>query len=89
MQSFNLNDSERKLLFIMISTPPEIKFLKNEFTSSLNIRKQLDYIYKTENLIRPYYADEHKGIVIGFYIDENNPYLNLMIGIMKVNTDLY
>ena len=60
MQSFNLNDSERKLLFIMISTPPEIKFLKNEFTSSLNIRKQLDYIYKTENLIRPYYADEHK-----------------------------
>jgi thiamine kinase-like enzyme len=59
-QKYDLTESEKKLFFIMISTPPEINFSENEFTSSLKLRKKLDYIYKTENLIRPYYLDKHK-----------------------------
>lgn len=55
-----LNDDELKLFLILISLPPEIKFIDNEFDSCLNIRKQLDYIYKTENLVRPYYSKDKK-----------------------------
>lgn len=60
LNSFNLNDDELKLLLILISLPPEIKFEKNEFNSCIDLRKQLDYIYKTENLIRPYYSKNEK-----------------------------
>lgn len=57
---FNLNESEKKLLFLMITIPPKITFDKEEFRSCLNIRKNLDYIFKTEKLIRPYYAEKHE-----------------------------
>ena len=69
------------------------KKYKNHFKEYVNKFKDYGIISLTTNndnlLMRSHYADEHKGIVIGFYIDENNPYLNLMIAIMKVNTDLY
>ena len=50
-----LDDNELKLFFVMISLPNEIILNNNELISVCNIRKNLDYIYKTENLIRPYY----------------------------------
>lgn len=56
LSSFKLNDDELKLLLILISLPPEINFSNNEFDSCVNLREKLDYIYKTENLIRPYYS---------------------------------
>lgn len=54
------NEDEKKLFFILIALPNEIEFLPNEFESVLNIRKNLDYIYKTEDLIRPYYTKDKK-----------------------------
>ena len=56
----NLSDDEKKLLFILLSLPDEIIFDKNEFKSCINIRNNLDYIYKTEELIRPYYLENQK-----------------------------
>ncbi|MBE6158512.1 MAG: hypothetical protein E7159_01650 [Firmicutes bacterium] len=55
-----LNEDEIKLLFILLSLPPLIKFDNNEFISCINIRNTLDYIYKTEELIRPYYLKNQK-----------------------------
>ena len=60
INNFNLSDEELKLLLILISLPPDIKFSKDEFNSCIILRKQLDYIYKTENLIRPYYSKDKK-----------------------------
>ncbi len=53
---FKLTDEELKLFLLLICIPPEIKFSDNEFNSTIDERLILDYIYKTENLIRPYYS---------------------------------
>ena len=50
-----LADHEQKLFFILISLVPEIKFTDNEFESTKNMRKKLDYIFKTEEFLKPYY----------------------------------
>ena len=60
MNKFHLNDSEKKLLFIMISIPYEIKFTSDELHDCKLISNILDYIYKTEELIRPYYTEQKK-----------------------------
>jgi len=49
------NEQEQKLFFILISLVPEIKFTDNEFESTKNMRKKLDYIFKTEEFLKPYY----------------------------------
>lgn len=56
MEKFPLNDNEKKLLFIMLVMPNEINLTNNELKNISIIRKYLDYVYKTENLIRPYYS---------------------------------
>lgn len=56
MEKFPLNDNEKKLLFIMLVLPDEITFTKNELENVYIVRKYLDYVFKTENLIRPYYS---------------------------------
>ena len=56
IEKFPLNDSEKKLLFIMLVMPDEINLTNDEIKNVVTIRKYLDYIYKTENLIRPYYS---------------------------------
>ena len=55
---YKLKEDEIKLLFIMISIPPLIEFDKDELTSCNNVSNVLDYIYKTEKLIRPYYSED-------------------------------
>ncbi|MBR1416618.1 MAG: hypothetical protein IJ572_02235 [Bacilli bacterium] len=57
---YSLSDDEKKLFFVLISLPNEIKFDENEFLSSIKVRENLDYIFKTENLIRPYYLENQK-----------------------------
>lgn len=52
---YPLLEEERKLLFIMLSIPKKIEFVENELESCKIIRKQLDYIYKTEELIKEFY----------------------------------
>ena len=56
LSNYNLNEEELKLFLILISLPPKISFNDNEFISCVDIRNKLDYIYKTENLVRPYYS---------------------------------
>ena len=56
----SLSVSEQKLFFILISLVPEIDFDKklSEFNICKNMRKKLDYIYKTEEFLKPYYATD-------------------------------
>lgn len=51
-----LSKEEEKLLFILISLVPEIKFCDDEFECTKNMRKKLDYVYKTEEFLKPYYS---------------------------------
>ena len=54
MYKFPLLDYEKKLLFILITLPPESKKSNNEFERCQNVSKLIDYVFKTEELIRPY-----------------------------------
>jgi hypothetical protein len=58
--NFNLTPAEKKLLFVNIALPHDITLANDEFNNCLKIQEFLDYIYKTESLIRPYYAEEQK-----------------------------
>lgn len=58
LQVTSLSESEQKLFFILISLVPEIEFTNDEFTTCKNMRYSLDYIYKTENFLKPYYSTE-------------------------------
>ena len=57
---FPLLPYEQKLLFVLITMPPEIKMINDEFNKCKNISKVIDYVFKTEDLIRPYYAEEEE-----------------------------
>ena len=57
---FPLLNYEQKLLFVLITIPPEIKDSHNEFNKCKNISKVIDYVFKTEDLIRPYYTEEEE-----------------------------
>lgn len=54
----SLSKEEQKLFFILISLVPEIKFDKDEFNTAKNMRKKLDYIFKTEEFLKPYYTTD-------------------------------
>ena len=53
-----LTESEQKLFFVLISLVPEIKFSNNEFLNCKNMRKKLDYVFKTEEFLKPYYTTD-------------------------------
>lgn len=57
---FPLLDYEKKLLFILLALPPEIKKEDTEFKRCQSMSKVLDYIFKTEELIRPYYSEHEE-----------------------------
>ena len=52
---FPLLDYEKKLLFILITLPPQINSSTTEFMKCKEISRVIDYVFKTEDLIRPYY----------------------------------
>jgi len=54
MKCYPLNDNERRLLFVVISIPPIIDLEGNELYVVKNIRKKLDYVFKTENLVKSF-----------------------------------
>lgn len=58
LDHYPLNESEKKLFFILISIPAKIEFKQNEFNNTHELRKSLDYLFKTEELVRPYYTHE-------------------------------
>ncbi len=60
MKNFTLSEDEQKLLFILISLPEKIEITENEFNNTCSFVNLIDYISRTEKLIRPYYAKEKK-----------------------------
>jgi len=54
------SEEEKKLFFLMISIPPKFEEKGTEFEKVNQVRKVLDYVYKTERLIRPYYSKEQE-----------------------------
>ena len=54
----NFTDSEQRLFFVIISIVPEISFEGSEFECTKNMREKLDYIYKTEEFLTPYYSTD-------------------------------
>ncbi len=57
-QRYPLDESEKKLFFIITSIPKDIELTNHEFSNCKKIREILDYIYKTESLARPYYTED-------------------------------
>lgn len=55
---YPLLKEEFELLLIMLCMPHKITFLNDEFHSCEYIEKELDYVFKTEELVRPYYLKE-------------------------------
>lgn len=60
LDRFSLNISEKKLFFILITLPEKLKFNENEFKNSMNARKFFDSLFKTEELIKPYYSENEE-----------------------------
>lgn len=59
--SYNTLDSdELKLFFILITIPLEVNLNNNEIDNVRQIRTIIDYVFKTEELIRSYYAKDKK-----------------------------
>ncbi len=52
LKSYPLKDNELDLFFIVISIPPIITLSDDEFATTKIIREKLDYLFKTENLIK-------------------------------------
>ncbi len=57
----SLSEDEKKLFFLLISIPSKIQFSDTEFHSVKNVREALDYLFITEELVRPYYSIEQKN----------------------------
>lgn len=61
LKRFELLENEKELLFIILAIPyPLISEDKSEINKAMQIKKLIDYVYKTEKLIRPYYAKDEK-----------------------------
>lgn len=58
LEKFPLNDSEMELLYIMLALPDELILTNDELKNVKNTRIFLDYIYKTENLIKNIYKKD-------------------------------
>lgn len=58
LNNMELNSDEKKLLFICISIPSKIEFKDNERINTEEVRRVLDYIFKTEKLLKPYYSKD-------------------------------
>ncbi len=54
--SYSLLKEEKQLLFILISLPDKIEFDESEYQLCKKISRQIDFLYKTEQLISPHYS---------------------------------
>lgn len=61
LEKVNLSEDEKKLFFLLISIPPKIEFTDSEFKDCKMVREALDYVFITEELVRPYYAVQEKN----------------------------
>lgn len=51
LKNYPLQDSEKRLFYIVISIPPVISLEDEEMKATRDIRKKLDYVFKTESLV--------------------------------------
>lgn len=58
--NYPLLEEERLLLFILISLPDKIEFDDDEMKNCLKISRMINYMYKTEKLLSPYYPKDRK-----------------------------
>ncbi len=56
----SLSEDEKKLLFINLAIPKKIEKTKDEMINVMITSNLFDYIYKTEELIRPYYTEKQE-----------------------------
>ncbi len=59
-EDYKLNEDERKLLFILLSIPKKFIFEIDEFTNTSKVKEFVDYLFKTNDLITPYYSIDSK-----------------------------
>lgn len=57
-KNYPLHEDERRLFFILIMLPEKIEFTNNEYENTKRVGKKIDFIYKTQRLISPYYSDK-------------------------------
>ena len=57
---YPLLEEEKKLLFILISIPNKLELNNNEYNNTKKVKELLDYIYKTDKIISPYYSNQNK-----------------------------
>ncbi|MBE6149466.1 MAG: hypothetical protein E7170_01930 [Firmicutes bacterium] len=58
-QSYPLTDDEKRLLYILISLPDKIEFEGANYELCNKISNMVDYLYKTDKLISPYYSKQN------------------------------
>lgn len=54
LSKYPLNEEEITLFLAIISIPKKINKYNSEYQTVLNVRKQLDYLYKTSELVKEY-----------------------------------
>lgn len=57
---YPLFEEERELLFILMSLPDKIEFIGNEYDCCVNVTRMIDFIYKTDVIISPYYTKKEE-----------------------------
>ncbi|MBE6138395.1 MAG: hypothetical protein E7173_01450 [Firmicutes bacterium] len=57
-KNYPLLPEERKLLFILMALPDKVEFSNDEYDSCKRIGRMIEFVYKTEMLISPYYTKE-------------------------------
>lgn len=58
LNKYPLSKEELTLFLTIISIPQKIKYNKSEYQNVINIRRQLDYIYKTSEIVKKYNIQE-------------------------------
>ncbi len=57
-KNYPLYEDERKLLFILMALPPQIKEKQTQYEKTKEIRRIINIIEKTEKIISPYYSNK-------------------------------
>lgn len=60
-KNYPLLKEERKLLFILMALPDKVELTNDEYDNCKRMGKMVDFVYKTEMIISPYYSKEGKA----------------------------
>lgn len=59
-KNYPLLEEERQLLFILMSMPEKVEFITNEYECCKKVTRMIDYIYKAESIVSPYYTKKEE-----------------------------